>query len=412
MSNEQFESARQAMNMDQRQLFNYITMSLQAQQNGDQRRENLFVTGGAGTGKTFLFNLLKNQVNRCYGKQVVKVGALTGVAARLVGGSTLHSLLKLPVQKDGIIVNMPLLTGNYLRVMRQEWQHVGFLFVDEISMVPYEMLCMIDARLRQLKNCNEPFGGINVILFGDLMQLPPVRGKQVFQQPEHMRPATHLWRLFTLVELTEYMRQQGDTTFADILNALRVGNIKSEHLAVLLGKISTNITGEFAIHKALRIYPTNDQVDKHNDKVLKYFELKGTRMYDIKAQDKIIDATRNLGNSSLESVIPKDINKTGGLPSKLKIFEGAKIMLRSNIDVEKGLVNGNIGFITEIIWPHFRRDQMYDTDIPSIRVNFGKDGEHVIKPIAKQFPAKYSYGTVERHMLPVILSWASTVHMM
>ena len=87
-------------------------------------------------------------------------------------------------------------------------------------------------------------------------------------------------------------------------------------------------------------------------------------------------------------------------------------MLRSDIDVSKGLVNGNIGFIAEIIWPNFRRDQVYAEDIPSVRINFGSDGEHVIKPISIQFPAKYSYGTAERRMLLLILSWASTVHKM
>ncbi|GFQ93615.1 ATP-dependent DNA helicase [Trichonephila clavata] len=81
MSNDQFQRAQQAMNIDQRQLFILITQSIKDQLSGDKKREKIFVTGGAGTGKTFLFNLLKNQVNRCYGKSVVKVGALTGVAA-------------------------------------------------------------------------------------------------------------------------------------------------------------------------------------------------------------------------------------------------------------------------------------------------------------------------------------------
>lgn len=111
-------------------------------------------------------------------------------------------------------------------------------------------------------------------------------------------------------------------------------------------------------------------------------------------------------------MIPNDINKTGGLPKVLKIFVGAKVMLRSNIDVSKGLVNGNMGFITEIIWPNFRRGQLYAEDIPSVRIDFGSDGVHMIKPISIQFPAKYSYGTAERRMLPLILSWASTVHKM
>ncbi|GIY09417.1 ATP-dependent DNA helicase [Caerostris extrusa] len=65
---------------------------------------------------------------------------------------------------------------------------------------------------------NFRFGGINVLLFGDLMQLPPVRGHQVFQQPKHMKPATHLWRQFHLVELKQNMHQQGDTTFIDVHN--------------------------------------------------------------------------------------------------------------------------------------------------------------------------------------------------
>ncbi|GFT71150.1 ATP-dependent DNA helicase [Trichonephila clavipes] len=87
-------------------------------------------------------------------------------------------------------------------------------------------------------------------------------------------------------------------------------------------------------------------------------------------------------------------------------------MLRYNVDVSKGLVNGAIGHITEIIWPCFRRAQMYDTDIPSVHIDFGKDGVHLIQPKTVQFLAKYSYDTAERRMLSIILCWAYTVHKM
>ena len=322
-------------------------------------------------------------------------------------------MLKLPVQKDGRIAHMPLLTGQYLRTLQLEWKDIEFLFIDEISMVPYEMLCMINSRLRQLKNSEELFGGINVLVFGDLMQLPPVRGKQVFQQPEHLQPATHLWQLFTLIELTENMRQQGDTTFIDILNALRVGELTTNQMAMLMDRVSADEDGEFSIERALRIYPTNQQVDDHNKRVLEHFRSKGVEMFKVQAQDSLIDASRPL-KYSIDTVIQKDINKTGGLPKELEIFRGAKVMLRSNIDHGKGLVNGAIGFITKIEWAGgYHQGPIYDKDIPNVYVDFGKDGkvdEHRIKPISIQFPAKGSHGTAQRRMLPLVLSWASTVH--
>ncbi|XP_059150287.1 uncharacterized protein LOC131937110 [Physella acuta] len=414
---EKFSSAQKAMNVDQRHLFRKVTESVIKQLDGGSERLKLFITGGAGVGKTFILSLLRVQINRCFAKNAVIVSALTGVAARLIGGSTLHSTLKLPVQRDGRSANMCPLTGNYLRVMRTQWKNVECIIIDEISMVSYQMLCMIDMRIRQLKNnYDEFFGGINVLLFGDLMQLPPIRqgvNTPVYKQPDYLQPSTHLWRLFSLCELSQNMRQQGDDTFRNMLNALRVGEMSAEHFATLTDKLIENKpTGDFGIDKALRIYPTNEQVNTHNEIVLQYFRSINTDIIRIKAQDQLIDATRNTDNVDIHTLFPTDINKTGGLPRTIEIFVGAKVMLRSNIDVSKGLVNGAIGYITDIIWPHFRRAQIYDTDIPSVRIDFGKDGVHEVKPKSVQFSAKYNYGTAERRMLPLILSWASTVHKM
>ncbi|KAJ8887703.1 hypothetical protein PR048_013921 [Dryococelus australis] len=96
------------------------------------------------------------------------------------------------------------------------------------------------------------------------------------------------------------------------------------------------------------------------------------------------------------------------MPQKLEMFLAAKVMLRSNIDVGNGLVHGAIGHITEIIWPCFRRAQMYETDIPSVRVDFTNEGIHIIHPKS----VGRSYGTAERRMLPMVLSWASIIHKM
>ncbi|KAG5666753.1 hypothetical protein PVAND_014765 [Polypedilum vanderplanki] len=416
MTDEQFRNVCAAMNVQQRDLFNLITNTIREQLSGNNERLKLFITGGAGVGKTFTFNALKNQINRLYCRTAVKVGAPTGVAARLVGGQTLHSLLRLPVQVDGTVTG-PLhpLTGNYLKVMRYQWKDIEWVFFDEASMIGYETFIQMDSRLRQLKKKeDEPFGGLNVIIFGDLLQLPPVKMTPIYDQPLRYLPAVHLWRLFSLVELTQNMRQQGDTTFADLLNALRVGELTAQHFQLLMSKILTedDQVGEFGLHNAIRIFPKKDMVAAHNEAVLEYYRGLGVQMRTIKADDTLVNPTRNATNVDISSIVSTDINKTGAMPSQLVIFVGAKVMLRSNVDVEKGLVNGAIGTIKEIIWSNFRRDQMYPTDIPSVRIDFGRDGIHLIQPRAVQFPALRNYGTIERRMLPLILSWACTVHKM
>lgn len=85
-------------------------------------------------------------------------------------------------------------------------------------------------------------------------------------------------------------------------------------------------------------------------------------------------------------------------------------MRRFNIDFGKGLVNRAIGIITEIIWGvGFRRDQMYEQDIPDVSIDFGKGGIHLINLKSNQFLAKSSHGTTDRRMLPLVLSLASIV---
>lgn len=105
-------------------------------------------------------------------------------------------------------------------------------------MVSYGSPCMIDKRLKQIKNNEELFGGLNILMFGDLMHLAPIRANAVFDQPASMEPDTHLWREFLFFELTENMRQQGDNVFIDLLNNLRVGKLNSEQFCLLMSKVN------------------------------------------------------------------------------------------------------------------------------------------------------------------------------
>ncbi|GFV91341.1 ATP-dependent DNA helicase [Trichonephila clavipes] len=120
---------------------------------------------------------------------------------------------------------------------------------------------------------------------------------------------------------------------------------------------------------------------------------------------------RNADNPNIDNIVSRKSTRLEGYKKNfLKIFNGTRVMLRSNINMEQGLVNGAMGIITEIVWPLFRRDQIYDIDIPSVRIDFGKDGIHLMKPKSVQFSALRNYGTIERAQLPLILCWAPTVH--
>ncbi|GFY49317.1 ATP-dependent DNA helicase [Trichonephila inaurata madagascariensis] len=230
MTKEQFQNLCAVMNLRQREFFNTITHSIQEKINESLGRIRLFVTGS--------------------------------VIAWLVGGTTLHTLFKLPVEKDGKIVgNLAPLTGNYLKVLRNQGKDIEILFIDEISMVPNEILCMINFRLRQLKKKeSEHFDGINAKVLEICFSCHLFEELKAFHQPERFDPAAHLWRLFNLVELTENMRQ-GDTTFADLLNALRVGELKAPHFPLLESKMLKEASGDFDLDRAICIYPTRTQVD-------------------------------------------------------------------------------------------------------------------------------------------------------
>lgn len=317
------------------------------------------------------------------------------------------------------------LTGIYLQHIRNNWAlscmplttaHIKFLIIDEISMLSYEALLMIDERLRQITSIDEPFGNMNILLIGDLLQLPPIKASPVYEQPARFIPAPNIWRRFSLCELQTNMRQKGDDEFIEILNALRIGELNDHHFAILRRHIckDSELTDKFAVDKALRIYPTNKQVNAHNEKVVELYKQRNVKMFTILAQDDLLEINNKKLNENfvLDDIVSNDINKTGGLPRKLTIFIGAKVMLRRNYNVKKGLVNGSIGTISEIIWPFNRRDQIHDKDLPNLKIDFENGSLEIIPPVSVEFDAKSGKGTVVRRMLPVVLCWASTVHKM
>lgn len=252
------------------------------------------------------------------------------------------------------------------------------------------------------------------------MQLPPVSkvsgGSYCFRQPEMLSAEIHLWNLFSFCELPQNMRQAGDTTFVDILNSLRVGELTMQQLSILEDR-RVPLIGPFDDGEAVRIFPTTRLVDAYNATMTEKLE-KLTKVYTINAVDISLDP-KTYGQKPREEFIPEDPNKTGGIPNQLKLGVGSRAMLRRNINVNHGLVNGAMGVIRRIDWPALRRQQLepgelpqavfVEFDDPSITGNLPGIGVR-IEPCATEFDALRGKGKIERRMFPLILCWAVTVH--
>jgi len=184
------------------------------------------VTGPAGTGKTTLLQRFVDETEK-----TVVVAAPTGVAALAVGGQTLHSLLRLPL---GIIGNNDL--GYCPRETLQMLRAIDVLVIDEVSMVSADLMDAIDTRLRQAKKRGKiPFGGVQLVMFGDLYQLAPVVSGEVERQFYADRYASAwffdatVWKETTLrTVVLDTVYRQKDPEFQRVLHALRDGTVDAE----------------------------------------------------------------------------------------------------------------------------------------------------------------------------------------
>jgi len=211
----------------------------------------VFLTGGAGVGKSVVTNTLYQTLHRhvCSlsgenpNETRILLSAPTGKAAFNINGRTLHSAFFLPVSQ-GYKIYKPLDTEK-LNTLRVKYRNLKVIFIDEISMVGHDMLNFINLRLQQIMGTTQVFGGVSMILIGDLCQLQPVGDGWIFNDltSAYGPLATNLWKqYFFIYELTEIMRQKDDQLFATMLNRLREGKQTEADLELLKSRICTKET--------------------------------------------------------------------------------------------------------------------------------------------------------------------------
>ncbi|XP_076744837.1 ATP-dependent DNA helicase PIF1-like [Maylandia zebra] len=309
-----------------------------------------YINGGAGTGKSHLIKCIHSEASKILSRlpanaeeadisnPTVLLTSFTGTAAFSINGSTLHSLLKLPRSLKPPIQGL----GNQLDEIRSELMNAEIIVIDEISMVSKPLFAYVDARLKQIKGTQRPFGGMSVLAVGDFYQLPPVRQSKPLcvYDPEQI----DLWQEhFQMITLTEIMRQKDDVAFAEMLNRIRVKEKTDELSQCDRDLLSQAVTApEECPTEVLHIYATNKNVESHNADTLKKLH----------SNIIIINADDFQKDKCTGRMERRDKPFTGGrndLPDTLNVAEGARVMLTRNLDTLNGLVNGAFGILVKVV---------------------------------------------------------------
>lgn len=366
-------------------------MSLNARQqhvlelvsNGD----NVFITGGAGVGKSFIVNHICAAL-RERGRNV-KLTASTGTAATLINGQTLHSLVGLGLATDPIEVLVR--RARARASLRKTWRAMDTLIIDEVSMVDPEFFIKTDHLARALRGVDMPFGGLQLVCVGDFYQLAPVLKRGA---PYSFVFETDSWKVGIdhCVELTEIFRQDNDSEFARLLQRVRVGATTTDDLALLASRVNQDVECcEGVVPTSL--YSRRGDVASVNDTHLKGLDADTRQVYTATLTRTPLNPSRAL--TEVLKTWGQQIEKTMPATKTLDLRVGAQVMMVVN-SREMNLVNGSRGVVLGF------------TPDGHPRVRF-RDRVRVMSPYTWTYE-KECVGTITVEQVPLQLAWALTIH--
>jgi len=335
--------------------------------------KNVFITGSAGTGKTYLLNEYTQYLKerRVYPTIV----APTGIAASHLGGQTIHSFFALGIREsiDKGYVEF-LMDKKYLKT---RFSKLKLLIIDEVSMISPELFSSMDLILRGFKGTDAPFGGVQVVISGDFFQLPPVSKVPKEKRFAWQSPA---WKALDLKTcyLQEKFRQD-DERLIQVLDDIRSGKISASSEALLAGRHEK----ELSTATPTKLYTHNVDVDRINLDELNKLE----------GAPKLFACETKGSAKNIEKIF-----KSSLVLEELALKKGAVVIFIKN-NLEAGYVNGTTGTV-ESFSPI---DKM-----PIVRTTDGRK----IKLDLEDWSLENDNGTVTATVtqVPLRLAWAITIH--
>ncbi len=331
---------------------------------------NVFLTGQAGSGKTYVLRQYINhlkELNASFG-----VTASTGIAATHMEGITIHSW-------SGMGIRDSLTKSDILEIadkshVRKKIKDASVLIIDEVSMLHHYRIDIIDAIVREVKSKNEPFGGMQVVFCGDFFQLPPV--SRSGERESFFAYHSDSWKnLNPKVCYLSEQHRQNDLEYLEILNSIRGANLSEKTKKSLMDRLG--IKSEFS---PTRLYTHNIDVDKENN--LELGNISG-KVFEYEMRSK---GNRNLVESLKKGCLAPEI---------LKLKVGAKVMFVKN-NFEEGYVNGTVGIVEKCDYEEIQVRTVSGKLIDAKRESWVLEEDGKIKAEIDQFPLR--------------LAWAITIH--
>jgi ATP-dependent DNA helicase PIF1 len=358
---------------------------------------NLFLTGPAGVGKSYLLRFIIQELERRHPKAIA-VTAPTGIAASHVQGQTIHSWAGIGLGKGSRDSLLQKVMNNHAACER--WRKAEVLLLDEVSMLDSYLMEVLDMIGRSVRG--EPakaFGGLQIILCGDFFQLPPVSLGGNFGNGFAFQSRAWQYAGVSTVELKTVVRQQGDLNFIRLLNSVRIGLCSEATTAALAAcHVDVKPPPQDGILPT-KLYCKNANVDAEND----------ARLASLGGEERAFPATdlfKGEVSSDAKQRLLEMVDKKAVGQLRLKL--GAQVLLTKNRP-DLRLVNGSRGVVTGF-------DESYvdgSYGVPSGRymcaiVTFDTGQRLTVEPTS--FFQGGPGGAVVRIAMPLRLAWALTVH--